>query len=72
MGFEVIPATRDQAVRSALLKRQLKLPYADSFGIALAQELTQAIFVTADYDFKAADHLVAIEFIGPKPQLPTP
>ena len=70
-GLEVVPASGDMAVQAALLKRRLKLPYADSFGTALTQELTGAIFVTADYDFKTVDHLVAIEFIGPKPEIPS-
>jgi predicted nucleic acid-binding protein len=67
LGFEVIPVIADQAVRSAILQQSLKLPYADAFVIALAQEHELCVLITADFDFKVADHLTTIEFLPPNP-----
>ena len=58
-----VPITAEQAVRAAELKVDLKLSYADAFALELAMRTPGGILVTADYDFKAADHLARIEYL---------
>src|SRR5271156_5489818 len=62
-GFEVVPADADRAVRAALIKLKRQIPYVDAFGVELAAESSDHIFVTADYDFKPASRAVKIEFL---------
>src|SRR5271156_3500977 len=61
-AFEVIPADADRAVRAALIKLKRQIPYVDAFGVELAAESGDHIFVTADYDFKVAARDIKIEF----------
>lgn len=65
-GIEIIPATAERAVHSALIKVQRKIPYADAFGVDLASDSRQHIFVTADFDVKPAEQDVRIEFLSKK------
>jgi predicted nucleic acid-binding protein len=65
-GFAVVPATADRAVRAALIKLKRQIPYVDAFGVELAAEASDRIFVTADYDFKPASRNVKIEFLPAK------
>src|SRR5665213_370182 len=65
LGLEFVPATPDRAVRAAILKAQLKIPYVDAFGVELA-ESTPCTFVTADYDLKLAADRVEIFFLPKK------
>jgi predicted nucleic acid-binding protein len=65
-GLLIIAAGADRAVRSALIKLKRKIPYVDAFGIELASDLRDHIFVTADFDFKPASRDVAIEFLPAK------
>ena len=65
-GFQVVPAGGDRAVRAAMIKLKRKIPYVDAFGIELAAESRERIFVTADFDFKSASHDVTIEFLPAK------
>lgn len=58
--------TKSDAAQAARFRYQYKLPYADSFAAALAQEL-KATLLTADYDFKVVKQGVQIEFLPPKP-----
>ena len=67
LGFDVVPVLADQAVAAAILQDSLKLAYADAVALALALEHQHSIFVTADFDFKVADHLTSIEFLPPNP-----
>ena len=62
-AFEVIPADANRAVRAALIKLKRQIPYVDAFGVELAAESSDHIFVTADYDFKPASRAVKIEFL---------
>jgi predicted nucleic acid-binding protein len=62
-GFHTVAADSARAVRAALLKLKRQLPYVDAFGIELAAEVAHRVFVTADYDFKAATSDVKIEFL---------
>jgi predicted nucleic acid-binding protein len=64
--LEVIPATADRAVRAASLKVDRKIPYADAFAVELALDSPDHILVTADYDFKAVEDLIKIEFLPQK------
>jgi hypothetical protein len=52
------------------LKGNLKIPYADAFGVALAEEHPQSTLITANFDFKPAGHLVSIEFLPQKTSKP--
>jgi predicted nucleic acid-binding protein len=65
-GFQVIAADSARAVRAGLIKLKGNLPYVDAFGIELASETQNRVFVTADFDFKAAGREVKIEFLPAK------
>jgi len=65
-GFEVVPASADRAVRAALIKLKRRMPYVDAFGLELAAEGRDRVFVTADFDFKPASRDVKIEFLPAK------
>lgn len=65
-GFEVVPASAERAVRSALIKVERKIPYADAFGVELAADSAEHVLVTADFDVKAAEGDVRIEFLPVK------
>jgi predicted nucleic acid-binding protein len=65
-GFQLVPADSDRAVQSALIKLNRNLPYLDAFGVQLTSEMKDRIFVTADFDFKAASREVKIEFLPAK------
>src|ERR1700683_1673158 len=65
-GFEVVPANADRAVRAALIKLKRQIPYVDAFGLELAGDGRDRIFVTADFDFKTASRDVKIEFLPPR------
>jgi predicted nucleic acid-binding protein len=65
-GFEVVPASADRAVRAALIKLKRRIPYVDAFGLELAAEGRDRVFVTADFDFKPASRDVKIEFLPAK------
>ncbi len=67
-GFPIIAADADRAVRSSLIKLKLiklkrEIPYVDAFGIELASDSRDHVFVTADFDFKPASRDVTIEFL---------
>jgi predicted nucleic acid-binding protein len=65
-GFEMVPVTADRAVKSALIKVERKIPYADAFGVELAGDSAEHVLVTADFDVKAAEDDVRIEFLPVK------
>lgn len=65
-GIEVVAADADRAVRAALLKLKTQVPYVDAFGVELAAETRDRVFVTADFDFKAASGEAKIEFLPAK------
>jgi predicted nucleic acid-binding protein len=65
-GFQIIPADADRAVRAALVKLKRDIPYVDAFGVELAAEVKEGVFVTADFDFKPASRNVKIEFLPAK------
>ena len=70
-GLSIIAADAERAVRSALIKLRLiklkrKIPFVDAFGIELASDSRDHIFVTADFDFKPASRDVTIEFLPAK------
>jgi predicted nucleic acid-binding protein len=53
-GFAVVPADAERAVRASLIKLERHIPYVDAFGVQLAAEAHDRVFVTADFDLKAA------------------
>jgi|SRR5271155_408591 len=65
-GFELVPADAERAVRAALIKVKRHIPYVDAFGLELAAESADRVFVTADFDFKPASRDVKIEFLPAK------
>ena len=65
-GIETVPATAERAVRSALIKLERKVPYADAFGVELASDSPEHVLVTADFDLKNAARDVKIEFLPRK------
>jgi predicted nucleic acid-binding protein len=65
-GLESAPVTRERAVEAAVIKVQTGIPYAGALGIELASDSDEHIFVTADFDAKAAADRVQIEFLPVK------
>ncbi|HEX8817331.1 MAG TPA: PIN domain-containing protein [Terriglobales bacterium] len=65
-GFEIVPATAERAVRASLIKFERDIPYADAFGVELVSDSRDHVLVTADFDLKAAERDVAIEFLPRK------
>jgi predicted nucleic acid-binding protein len=65
-GLEVVPVNADRAVRAALIKLKRQIPYVDAFGVELAADGRDRVFVTADFDFKPASRDVKIEFLPAK------
>jgi predicted nucleic acid-binding protein len=65
-GIDVVSADADRAVRAALVKLKRNVAYVDAFGVGLAAESGERVFVTADFDFKAASRDVTIEFLPAK------
>jgi predicted nucleic acid-binding protein len=65
-GFEVVPVDAERAVRAALIKVKRQIPFVDAFGVELAAEPGDRVFVTADFDFKSASRDVKIEFLPAK------
>jgi PIN domain nuclease of toxin-antitoxin system len=65
-GLQIISADADRAVRSSLIKLKRDSPYVGAFGVELASESRNRVFVTADFDFKPASRDVTIEFLPAK------
>jgi PIN domain nuclease of toxin-antitoxin system len=65
-GFRVVGVDAERAVRAALVKVKRDIPYVDAFGVELAGESRDRVFVTADFDFKGASRDVRIEFLPVK------
>jgi predicted nucleic acid-binding protein len=65
-GFQIVPASADRAVAAALIRVDRGLSYVDAFGPELATASPDGVFVTADFDFKAVDRDVKIEFLPKK------
>lgn len=65
LGMEIVHVSPERAVRAAILKADLKIPYVDAFGVELA-ESTPCAFVTADYDLKPAAKRAEILFLPRK------
>lgn len=68
-GFEIVPVTGERAVKTAMIKQERKIPYADAFGVELAGESDEHVLVTADFDGKVAENDVRIEFLPVKAKL---
>ncbi len=62
-GMEVVAVTGERAVRSAVIKQERKIPYADAFGVDLAGDSVEHVLVTADFDVEPAKQDVRIEFL---------
>jgi predicted nucleic acid-binding protein len=65
-GLRVVAADAERAVRASMIKLKRDLPYVDAFGVELAADLLDSVFVTADFDFKVASRDVKIEFLPAK------
>ncbi len=65
LNLNVVAVTRERALHAAILKSDLKIPYADAFGVELAQSFPYT-FVTADYDLKPAANRGEILFLPRK------
>ena len=64
-NFDLISISADRAVRVAVLKADKRIPYVDAFGVEFAASSPDHVFVTADFDLKAADES-QIEFLPRK------
>jgi predicted nucleic acid-binding protein len=65
-GLPIVAADADRAVRASLIKLKRDIPYVDAFGVELAAETPESVFLTADFDFKPASRDVEIEFLPAK------
>jgi PIN domain nuclease of toxin-antitoxin system len=65
-GIQVVAVDGDRAVRAALIRFRRAVPYVDAFGVELTADSRESVFVTADFDFKAAKRDVKIEFLPAK------
>ncbi len=59
LPIQLAEATMDRVLAAASVKAQYAVSYADSFAIALAQELNATV-VTGDPEFKQVDSLVSL------------
>ena len=71
LSIEIIPVTVEQATQAARLRHRYKLPFADSFGLELAYNVSDSVLITADFDVKPAAQDIAIEFLPVKPSMTT-
>jgi uncharacterized protein with PIN domain len=65
--FDLVPATANRAQRAAFLKVKMSIPYADAFAVELASDSPAHLLITGDFDFKAAEGQIKIEFLPLKP-----
>jgi len=65
-GIPVVAVDSGRAVRAALIRLKTSIPYVDAFGVELTADSRERVFVTADFDFKAASREVKIEFLPMK------
>lgn len=65
LPIELVDADRETALLAATLKAQHKLPYADCFAAALAQQ-RKASLVTADKDFQSVQRGVNLLWVKPR------
>jgi PIN domain nuclease of toxin-antitoxin system len=65
-GFQIVAADAERAVRASLIKLKREIPYVDAFGVELAADSSDRVFVTADFDFKPATRDATIEFLPKK------
>jgi predicted nucleic acid-binding protein len=63
---EIVTVTGERAVRAAALRVDRKIPFADAFAVELTMGSAEHVLVTADYDFKAVEDLIKIEFLPQK------
>lgn len=63
---KVVSVTSDRAIRSAAIKVDRNIAYADAFALELAMTTPDHVLVTADYGFKAVEDLARIEFLPAK------
>jgi PIN domain nuclease of toxin-antitoxin system len=61
--LEAVPVDRELAESAALLKNSHKLGLADAFAVALAKS-KKAELVTADYEFKAVEKEIKINWLA--------
>jgi len=62
MPLDVVPMDRDLAELAAELKARHKLPLADAFAAALAQQ-KKAMLITGDHDFKQVEGKIKIGWL---------
>ena len=62
LPITVVEADRRLTFAAAHVKAHHRLSYADAFAVALAQQM-QATLVTGDPEFRAVEHLIAIEWL---------
>lgn len=65
LPIEIVAADWRRAESAGRFLERFKVPYADSFAGSLAAD-ESATLVTADYDFKAVEDTVGVEFLPMK------
>jgi predicted nucleic acid-binding protein len=66
LGCRVVSATPKRAVHAAEIKVDRKIAFADAFAVELTLDSPDYVLVTADFDFKAVEDLIQIEFLPVK------
>jgi predicted nucleic acid-binding protein len=66
LEIQVVQVDGARAIRAALIKMKRTIPYVDAFGIELATDSRERVFVTSDFDFKPASRDIKIEFLPAK------
>jgi predicted nucleic acid-binding protein len=62
LALELVPNTFDDVLAAARLKARLLISYADAFALATAIRF-DALLVTGDPEFEAAEDLVEVDWI---------
>jgi predicted nucleic acid-binding protein len=66
LGIQIMEISADRVVRAAEIRVDRKLAHADAFAVELTLDSPDHVLVTADYDFKAVEELIRIEFLPAK------
>ena len=64
--LSIVSIDSQRAERAAAIRVDYKLGSADSYAAELTLDSPESVLVTADYDFKAVEDLIRIEFLPAK------
>ena len=64
--LQIVPADAARAVEAAGIRVDYRMGSADSYAAELTLDSPDHVLITADYDFKAVEKLIRIEFLPAK------